>query len=84
MEISDTLTSIIEFGDQQSIDIPDQLPLMAVRDIVIYPSMIVPLFVGRGASVAAVNEAMATNKLIFLVTQKDSAEEDPGKDGCIR
>jgi len=84
MEISDTLTSIIEFGDQQSIDIPDQLPLMAVRDIVIYPSMIVPLFVGRGASVAAVNEAMATNKLIFLVTQKDSAEEEPGKDGLYR
>jgi ATP-dependent Lon protease len=84
MEISDTLTSIIEFGDQQSIDIPDQLPLMAVRDIVIYPSMIVPLFVGRGASVAAVNEAMATNKLIFLVTQKDSAEEDPGKDGLYK
>lgn len=84
MEISDTLTSIIEFGDQQSIDIPDQLPLMAVRDIVIYPSMIVPLFVGRGASVAAVNEAMATNKLIFLVTQKDSTEEDPGKDGLYK
>ncbi len=84
MEISDTLTSIMEFGDQQSIDIPDQLPLMAVRDIVIYPSMIVPLFVGRGASVAAVNEAMATNKLIFLVTQKDSAEEDPGKDGLYK
>lgn len=84
MEISDTLTSIIEFGDQQSIDIPDQLPLMAVRDIVIYPSMIVPLFVGRGASVAAVNEAMATNKLIFLVTQKDSADEDPGKDGLYK
>jgi len=57
---------------------------MAVRDIVIYPSMIVPLFVGRGASVAAVNEAMATNKLIFLVTQKDSAEEEPGKDGLYR
>jgi ATP-dependent Lon protease len=84
MEISDTLTSIIEFGEQQSIDIPDQLPLMAVRDIVIYPSMIVPLFVGRGASVAAVNEAMVSNKLIFLVTQKDSAEEEPGKDGLYR
>ncbi|MEZ0328410.1 MAG: endopeptidase La [Dissulfuribacterales bacterium] len=84
MEVSDTLTSIIEFGDQQSIDIPDQLPLMAVRDIVIYPSMIVPLFVGRGASVAAVNEAMATNKLIFLVTQKDSADENPGKEGLYK
>ena len=51
---------------------------MAVRDVVIFPSMIIPLFVGREASISAVNEAIAeNNRLIALVSQKDGTEEEP-------
>ncbi len=83
MDIADSLTSIIEFsefGEQPSVEVPEQLPLMAVRDTTIYPTMMVPLFVGRGSSVAAINHAMNTDRLIFLVTQKDPEKDEPEKD----
>ena len=50
----------------------DFLPLLPLRDIVVFPSMIVPLFVGRDKSIKALNEVMKTNKKIVLVTQKNS------------
>ena len=56
------------------------LPLLPLRDIVVFPCMIVPLFVGRDKSVVALEKAMAANKEIFLVAQLDPAEDDPGKD----
>lgn len=58
-------------------DIPDVIPLLPIRDIVIYPYMMIPLFVGREISVNAVNEALARDRHIFLVVQKDAAEDDP-------
>lgn len=58
-------------------DIPDVLPLLPVRDVVIYSYMILPLMVGREKSIKAVEKAMETDKLIFLVTQRVSSEEDP-------
>jgi len=69
--------SIEELANPQSIEIPEELPLMPVRDLVVFPSMIVPLLVGREASVMAVNEALASNRLLFLLTQKDSTVENP-------
>jgi ATP-dependent Lon protease len=66
-----------DFAERQDIDIPEELPLMAVRDVVVFNSMIIPLFVGRSSSVAAVNEALAQDKLLVLLTQKDSTQEDP-------
>jgi len=69
--------SIEELANPQSIEIPEELPLMPVRDLVVFPSMIVPLLVGREASVLAVNEALASNRLLFLLTQKDSTVENP-------
>ena len=48
----------------------DFFPSLPLRDIVIFPSMIVPLFVGRDKSIKALNEVMKTNKKIILVTQK--------------
>lgn len=81
MEIDDSFASIDDVGGGETIEIPDELPLMALRDVIVFPSMVVPLFVGREASVAAVNEALKSNRLIFLVTQKDPAEESPDKDG---
>ena len=56
------------------------LPLLPLRDIVVFPGMIVPLFVGRDKSVVALERAMAADKEIFLVAQLDPAEDDPGKD----
>ncbi len=58
-------------------EIPDVLPLLPVRDIVIYPYMIIPLFVGREASIQSVDDALSKNRLIFLAAQKNMTEEDP-------
>ena len=57
-----------------------QLPLLPLRDIVVFPQRIVPLFVGREKSVAALEAAMAANKELFLVAQLDPGEDDPGRD----
>ena len=63
-------------------------PLLPLRDIVIFPSMVVPLFVGREKSIKALQEVMKTDKSIVLITQKNSEVDDPGsKDlyqyGCL-
>ncbi|RHW17053.1 endopeptidase La [Sphingomonas gilva] len=55
-------------------------PVLPLRDIVVFPQMIVPLFVGRDKSVAALETAMTGDKEIFLVAQLDPAEDDPGRD----
>lgn len=55
-------------------------PVLPLRDIVVFPHMIVPLFVGRDKSVAALEAAMNDDKEIFLVAQLDPAQDDPGRD----
>jgi ATP-dependent Lon protease len=55
-------------------------PVLPLRDIVVFPHMIVPLFVGRDKSVAALESAMAADKSIFLVSQLDPAEDDPDRE----
>ena len=56
------------------------LPVLPLRDIVVFPHRIVPLFVGREKSVAALESAMAADKQLFLVAQLDPAEDDPDRD----
>ena len=51
-------------------DIKISLPLLPLRDIVVFPSMVIPLFVGRDKSISALNEVMKKDKKIILVTQK--------------
>lgn len=63
--------------DDKVLDIPQTLPMLPVRDIVVFPYMIIPLFVGRDASIRSVEEALSKNRLIFLASQKDIAEENP-------
>ena len=63
-------------------------PLLPLRDIVIFPSMVVPLFVGRDKSIKALQEVMKSDKSIVLITQKNSEVDEPnGKDlyqyGCL-
>ena len=64
-----------------SVDFPALLPLLPLRDIVVFPQMAVPLFVGRGKSIAAVNYAVKHGNLIMLTVQKDPTDEAPEKDG---
>ncbi|HOA83785.1 MAG TPA: endopeptidase La [Thermodesulfovibrio thiophilus] len=66
-----------EKQENKEIEIPEQLPVLAVRDMVIFPYMIIPLFVGREISVKAVEHALNTNRLILLLTQKDFNVETP-------
>ena len=56
-----------------------KLPLLPLRDIVVFPNMVIPLFVGRDKSITALNEAMKGQKKIILVTQKNSEIDDPKK-----
>jgi ATP-dependent Lon protease len=72
----DDLISIIEeeLGD---IDIPTTLPLLPVRDVVIFSDMLLPLFVGREKSVRAVEAALSKDRFLVVATQKDPAVEDP-------
>ncbi len=60
-------------------EIKHELPLLPLRDIVVFPSMVIPLFVGRDKSITALNEAMKDGKKIILVTQKNSEVDDPKK-----
>jgi len=65
-------------------EIPTILPLLPVRDIVIFPYMTLPLFVGREGSIAAVEEALARDRHIFLATQRDPSVEEPKVEDLYR
>jgi ATP-dependent Lon protease len=65
-------------------EIPEQLPLLPVRDVVVFPYMILPLFVGREKSIAAVERALGKDRIIFLASQKDISVEDPGPEDIYR
>jgi len=65
----------------QQVQIPEVLPLLPVRDVVVFPFMILPLFVGRESSVAAVNDALSKDRMILLCAQKQMSEEDPKPEG---
>jgi len=59
---------------------PEELPVLPLRDVVVFPMMIAPLFVGRPFSLNAIEEALREHKLIFLVTQKDKEIEEPRRE----
>ena len=63
--------------DDLNVEISENMPLLPVRDIVVFPYMILPLFIGREASIKAVEESLSRNRLIFLSSQKDITEENP-------
>ena len=70
---------IEESGGEQLV-VPEVIPLLPVRDVVIFPYMIVPLFVSREGSINAVDAALGKDRLVFMATQKDIANEEPGTD----
>lgn len=64
-------------GSYEQIEIPEVLPVLPVRDIVVFPYMIVPLFVGRDVSIKAIDHSLNTNRMILLVAQRDMTIENP-------
>ncbi len=79
----DDLITVLE-EEPPLADIPDSLPLLPVRDVVIFTDMLLPLLVGRESSVRAVEEAVAGKGFIFLCTQKDAALEAPREEDLYR
>ncbi len=69
-----------ERKDEEQPTIPEVLPVLPLRDIVIFPFMIVPLYVSRDQSIKAVDQALAENRMILLAAQKNQDEDDPGPD----
>jgi ATP-dependent Lon protease len=77
----------IRDNERPQIDVtklPPELPLLPIRDVVVFTSMILPLFVGRDRSIQAVEESLAASRLIFLATQKEQQEEDPSPEHIYR
>lgn len=73
---------------KDELNIPDVLPLLPVKDVVLFPDIVLPLFVGREASISAVDEAMARDQLLFLTAQKNIHDEIVTPDriypfGCV-
>jgi ATP-dependent Lon protease len=65
---------------EDRIEVPDRLPVIALRDLVFFPYMVLPLLIGRARSVEALHEAQKDTGLVLLVAQRDSATDDPGQD----
>ncbi|MBS3758294.1 MAG: endopeptidase La [Desulfobacterales bacterium] len=79
----DDLVTLLQEDDQVE-DIPDKLPLLPVRDVVIFPDMVLPLYIGREKSIQAVEAAMEMERMLFLATQKDPSLEDPKAEDIFR
>ena len=74
---SGSVTGATQYADRHDA-IPKHLPVLPLRDVVVFPYMIFPVLVGRDSSLRAVNEALEREKYIFLAAQKNSVTEEPG------
>jgi len=71
--------------DGEQVEIPEALPMLPVRDIVVFPYMIIPLFVGRDSSIRSVEESLArSDRLILLASQKDISDEHPSPEAIYK
>jgi ATP-dependent Lon protease len=83
--INDEITVALEPAEPDlALQIPNELPLLPLRDIVIYPFMIVPLFVSREKSIRAVDKALGEDRMILLTCQKDLDKEEPIQDDLYK
>jgi len=78
------MTDANETAKEEAIKIPDVLPVLPLKDLVIFPFIIVPLSVSREKSINAVDQALAENRVIMLTAQKDFQNEDPGEEDLFR
>ncbi len=67
----------MNINQNYDLEIPDELPLIPLRDVVIFPYMIFPLLIGRDSSMKAIEESMVREKLVFVVAQQNPAQEEP-------
>lgn len=72
-----------ENNDEDPKEMPSELPLLLLRNTVLFPGVVIPITVGRDKSIKAVNEAYKANKLVGVVAQKDSNVEEPAKDDIV-
>ncbi len=77
MEFEESTVTMGDLSEEETIEIPEVLPCMAIRDVVLFPTMVIPLYVGRESSLAAIEEALNSERLLVLLTQKDPETEDP-------
>jgi ATP-dependent Lon protease len=83
--VDDDITVSLEpVEPDPQLQIPEELPLLPLRDIVIYPYMIVPLFVSREKSIRAVDQALGEQRMILLACQKDLDKEEPKQDDLYK
>jgi ATP-dependent Lon protease len=80
----DITVSLEPVEPDPQLQIPEELPLLPLRDIVIYPYMIVPLFVSREKSIRAVDQALGEHRMILLACQKDLDKEEPKQDDLYK
>ena len=71
-------------GDEARVDLPDELPILPLKDTVVYPYAVMPLGVGKERSIRLIDEVMRGSRLIGLVAQKDAEVEEAGPDDCYR
>ena len=69
---------------EDTVEVPDRLPVVALRDLVFFPYIVLPILIGRHRSVAALEEARSSNDLVLLVAQKDPGVDDPGATDLFR
>ncbi len=75
----DEFEDVVE-DNGQKLNIPKEMPVLMLRDIVVFPYMVVPLFVGRDKSKEAIDHALSSHRMILLLTQKDMEIEDPKRE----
>jgi ATP-dependent Lon protease len=75
---------MISIEEHDQLEIPSTLPLLPVRDLVVFPYVIVPLFIGRETSVTAVEQALASHRMVMLTSQREVQVDDPGAEDLYR
>src|SRR5690606_3272140 len=76
------MATLIRVDDR--IDVPDRLPVVALRDLVFFPYVVLPILVGRHRSVAALDEAREEEGMVLLLAQKDPGVDEPGSADLFR
>lgn len=77
-------TPVVKTEIEQAIPVGNEMPVLPLRDVVVYPHMVIPLFVGRKRSIKALEIAMLGNKQVLLVAQKNAAEDSPATEGLYQ
>ncbi|HUU52728.1 MAG TPA: endopeptidase La [Candidatus Heimdallarchaeota archaeon] len=81
-DLENEFEDVVE-DEGQKLNIPKEMPVLMLRDIVVFPYMVVPLFVGREKSKEAIDHALSSHRMILLLTQKDMEIEDPKREDAF-